>query len=187
MTALEQRFRDRRPIFGLPAEVPGRRWVSRDGGPNDLALSHGEPRPDPSPLVTIGTMRTRFDDSSWVDVQDTLGTILMLAERSRNDPDFRYATRDQAAIERELAAVRGPEAWRPFEIEIDGVPKTFQRQDRAGDWIAFHDLGDECLYVHVEQPDGAAISVVAVTDVTQYEDIKVGQPTLALRLRRRPI
>jgi hypothetical protein len=119
-------------------------------------------------------MRTRWDDSSRVDIHDTLGTILMLAERTRNDPEFHHATRDQAAIVRELAAVPGREPWRPFEIEIDGVPKPFQRQDRAGDWIAFHDLGDECLYVHVEQPDGAAVSIVTVSDVTRYEDIKVG-------------
>jgi hypothetical protein len=46
--------------------------------------------------------------------------------------------------------------------------------EAGGDWIAFHDLGDECLYVHVEQPDGFRVSIVAVTDVTPYEDIKVG-------------
>jgi len=82
------------------------------------------------PLATIRTMRTRIDDSSWVDVHGTLGTILMLAERSRNDPALQYATRDQAAIERELAAVPGREAWRPFEIEVDRVPRHFS--DKIG-------------------------------------------------------
>jgi single-stranded DNA-binding protein len=57
-----------------------------------------ELRPTPSgypprPLVTVGTVRTRFDDGSWVDVHDTLGTILMVAERSRDDPAFQYETR----------------------------------------------------------------------------------------------
>lgn len=113
-------------------------------------------------------MRYRFDSSSVVDVHDTLGTFLMLAERSRNDPAFQHATRDQAVIERELAVVPGQEVWRPFEIEVDGVPMPFQRQDRAGDWIAFHDSGDECLYVHVEQPDGSPVSIVTVIDVTPY-------------------
>jgi hypothetical protein len=53
-------------------------------------------------------MRTRFDDGGWTDVHDTLGTMLMLAERSRNDPAFQYGTRDQAVIDRELSRVPVP-------------------------------------------------------------------------------
>jgi hypothetical protein len=168
VNALIQRDRDHRPLFGLPPLFDGPRWVSRDGGPDDLALAHGKPRPDPSPLVRIGTMPTRFDDSWRVDVHGTLGTILILAARSGESPAFRSATRDQAEIERELATVPGREAWRPFEIDVDGVRTPFQRQDRAGDWIAFHDLRDECLYVHVEQADGSPVSIVTITDITPY-------------------
>lgn len=172
VSALKQRLHDRRPIFGLPAEVSGRRWVARDGGPGDLALAHGEARPHASPLITVGTLRHRFDRQDVrVDVHDTLGTFLMLAERSRNDPAFQHATRDSAVIERKTEAVQGPDAWRPFEIDLDGVPTPFQRLDRGDDWIAFHDFGDECLYVHAEQPDGSPVSIVTLTDITSYEDI----------------
>jgi hypothetical protein len=31
-------------------------------------------------MVTVGTVRTRFDDGSWVDVHDTIGTIPTVAE-----------------------------------------------------------------------------------------------------------
>jgi hypothetical protein len=31
-------------------------------------------------------MLSRYDEDSWVDIHDTLGTILTLSERSRNDP-----------------------------------------------------------------------------------------------------
>lgn len=94
--------------------------------------------------------------------------MLMIAERSRSDPAFQHQTRDAAVIERETRAVPGAEAWSPCEIEIDGVAKTFQRQDRGGDWIAFHDLGTESVYVHVEQPDGYPVAIVTLTDVTPY-------------------
>jgi hypothetical protein len=169
---LEQRFRDQRPIFGLPQHFPGRRWVSGDGGPDDVALAHGEPRPDSSPLIVVGMMRTRFENSS-VDVHDTLGTTLMLAERSRNDPAFQYATRNQALIEHEIARVPGPEAWQPTEIEVDGVSRPASRLDRGDDWIAFCELEDEIVYLHAQQPDGSPLSVVTITDITPYQDAAI--------------
>lgn len=168
MNGLEQRFRDQRPILGLPASFCGRRWVASDGGPDNLTLAHGEPRPDSSPLIVVGVMRTR-SGNGWVDVHDTLGTMLMLAERARNDPAFQHATRDRAAIELELSRVPGPEAWRSSELEVDGVARPAWRLERGGDWIAFCDLGDECLYLHAEQPDGSPLSLVTITDTAQYE------------------
>jgi hypothetical protein len=169
---LEQRFRDRRPIFGLPRHFSGRRWVSGDGGSNNLALAHGEPRPHSSPLIVVGMMRTRFENGR-VDVHDTLGTMLMVAERSRNDPAFQYATRDRAVIEHELSNVPGPDAWQPSEIEVDGVSRPFSRLDRGDDWIAFCDLEDGILYVHAQQPNGSSLSVVTITDITPYHDVDV--------------
>jgi hypothetical protein len=169
---LEQRFRDQRPIFGLSRQFSGRRWVAGDGGPDNLALAHGEPRPHSSPLIVVGMMRTRFENS-WVDVHDTLGTMLMLAERSRNDPAFQYATRDQPVIEHELSRMPGPDAWQPSEIEVDWDSRPFTRLDRGDDWIAFCDLEDECLYVHAQQPDGSSLSVVTITDITPYEKTDV--------------
>jgi hypothetical protein len=168
----EQRFRDQRPIFGLPRHFSGRRWVSGDGGPDNLALAHGEPRPHSSPLIVVGMMRTRFENSR-VDVHDTLGTMLMLAERSRNDPAFQYATRDQAVIEHELSNVPCPDTWQPSEIEVDGISRPFSRLDRGDDWIAFCDLEDEILYLHAQQPNGSSLSVVTITDITPYKDAAV--------------
>jgi hypothetical protein len=166
--ALSRRWRDGRPVYGLSPSFQGRRWVSSDSEADDFALAHGEPRPDPSPLVTVGVMATRLREHSWVDVHNTLGTILMLAERSRNDPAFRPATRDQTAIDRELSAVPGPEGWHPATIELDGVATLFERQDRAGDWIAFRELENECLWVHVEQPNGSPVSIVSLADISVY-------------------
>jgi hypothetical protein len=171
VNGLEQRFRDRRPIFGLPQQFFGRRWVA-GGGPDDLALAHGEPRPHSSPLTVVGMLRTRFENS-WVDVHDTLGTRLMLAERSRNDPAFQYETRDRAMIELELSRVPGPDAWRPCELDVDGVSRPSARLDRGNDWIAFCDLGDECLYVHAQQPSGSPLEVVTITDITPYQESDV--------------
>jgi hypothetical protein len=116
-------------------------------------------------------MLTRCDENRCVDVHDTLATILMLAERSRTDPAFQHATRDQAAIEGELSNVPGPDAWRPSEIGVDGAPRPFARLDRGEDWIAFCDLGGECLYVHAQQPDGSFFSLVTVTDITPYQEV----------------
>lgn len=171
MRALEQRFRDQRQVFGLPRHWPGRRWVSRDGGPDDLALAHGEPRPHSSPLIVVGMMLTRYGENSRVDVHNTLGTMLMLEECSRNDAAFQHATRDQAVIDRELASIPGPDVWRPSEIDVDGVARPFARLDRGEDWIAFCDLEAECIYVHAQQPDGLSISVVTITDFTPYEEL----------------
>ena len=167
---LSQRWSDGRPVFGLSPEFEGRRWVSRDGGPDDLALAHGEPRPDRAPLITVGVLRTRLDEHSWIDVHNTLGIILMLAEPSRNDRAFQHETRDQAAIDRELAAVPGPADWNPTTIELDGVSRPFQQLDRGGDWIAFWDLGNECVWVHAEQPNDASICIVTLADITVYLD-----------------
>lgn len=170
LAGVEARLHDGRPIFGLAPDLPGRRWVSRAGGPDDLALAHCELRPHSPELVSIGVLGHRSDDrpDSSIDVYETLGVMLMIAERSRNDPAFQHQTRDAAVIERETRAVPGAEAWSPCEIEIDGVAKTFQRQDRGDDWIAFHDLGTECVYLHLEQPDGYPVAIVTLTDVTPY-------------------
>ena len=169
MDGLTQRWSAGRPIFGLPPAFGVRRWVSIDG-PDDLALAHGEPRPDSSALITVGVTRTRQDEHSWIDVHNTLGIHLMLAERSRNDPAFRHETRDQATIDRELAAVPGPAVWSPATIELDGISRPFQQLGRGGDWTAFRDLGNECVWVHAEQPDDAPISVVTLADITAYLD-----------------
>ena len=104
----------------------------------------------------------------YVDVYDTLATLLVLAERSRNDPAFQTATRDQAAIEREMKSLPGPDAWKPTILELNGTPSGFLRCERGGDWIAFRDLGGECLWVHAEQPDGTPFAIVAISDITPY-------------------
>jgi hypothetical protein len=57
---------------------------------------------------------------------------LILAERSGNDPAFQHETRDQATIDRELAAVPDPEAWNPTTIELDGISRPFHQLDRGG-------------------------------------------------------
>jgi len=88
------------PIFGLPSSFSRLRWTSRDGGAEDFAVAHGNPRPDPAPLIVVAVMLSRYDEDSWVDIHDTLGTILTLSERSRNDPAFQHELRDQAVIER---------------------------------------------------------------------------------------
>ena len=125
LAGIEARVRDGRPIFGLAPDVPGSRWISASGGADDLTLAHGEPRPDPSQLVRVGVLGHHSDGNPAFerDVYRTLGQLLMLAERSRNDPAFQHETRDGAVIERETRAVPGPEAWSPCEIEIDGVAK----------------------------------------------------------------
>lgn len=101
---------------------------------------------------------------------DTLGAILTLSERSRNDPAFQHESRDQAVIERALNAVPGREAWRPFEIEVDRTRRGFERQDVGGDWIAVHNLGDEYLYVHAQHAGSEVISVATIADITPYVD-----------------
>jgi hypothetical protein len=116
-------------------------------------------------------MPTRHDENSRIDIHNTLATILMLEERSRNDPAFQPATRDQAAIERELLNPPGPDAWRPSEIEVNGVSRPFARLDQGDDWIACCDVEDECLYVHAQQPNGSSLSLVTITDITPYQKI----------------
>lgn len=168
-SSVTRRHLDGRPVFGLPDSFTGRRWLSQEGS-NRFGLAHGEPRPDPAPLITVGVLgRTDGDENGGrVDVYDTLGTLLLVAERSRNDPAFQYETRDQDAIVRALASVGGPDEWGPITIELDGAPAEFRRCERCGDWIAFRDLGGECLWVHAEQPDGRPISIVTLSDITSY-------------------
>jgi hypothetical protein len=166
-----RRHQDGRPVFGLPGSFTGRRWLSQEGS-DDFGLAHGEPRPDQAPLITVGVLgRTDVDENGGrVDVYGTLGTYLLLAERSRNDPAFQYESRDQDAIVRALGSVGGPEEWEPITIELDGAPAEFRRCERCGDWIAFRDLGGECLWVHVEQPNGEPVSIVTLNDITPYLD-----------------
>ncbi len=166
-SALSQRQRDGRPIFGLPNSFTGYRWLSEEGS-DGCALAHGRSRPDPSPLITIGVQGGTHaaERGGYVDIYGTLATRLLLAERSQNDPAFQHGTRNQEVIERELASVPGPEVWEPITIELDGAPAEFRRCERSGDWIAFRDLGDgECLWVHIEQPDGVPVSIVTISDV----------------------
>ncbi len=166
---LTRRHREGRPLFGLPGTFTGRRWLAREGA-DDLGLAHGDPRPSPSPLITVGVLGgTDLDQRGLgIDVYGTLGNFLLLAERSRNDPSFQHATRDQEAIVTALDSVPGRDAWTPTTIEVDGVPLPFLRCERGGDWIAFHDLAGECVWVHVEQPNGEAVSLVTLDDVTPY-------------------
>jgi hypothetical protein len=168
-SGLIRRHQEGRPIFGLPVSFTGQRWLSRDGS-DDFGLAHGKSRPDPEPLITIGLLGgAKLEDrGGHIDVHDTLGTFLLLAERSRNDPAFQHGTRDQDAIERAMALVPGPEAWQPTLIEVDGVPAEFLRCGRDSDWIAFRDLGGECLWIHAQQPDGTPISIVTINDITPY-------------------
>lgn len=171
-SGLIQRHRDGRAIFGLPNSVTGHRWLSEEGT-DGFALAHGKSRPDPSPLITIGVQdgTNAAERGGYVDIYGTLATRLLLAERSRNDPAFQHGTRDQEVIERELAFLPGPDAWEPTTIELDEAPAEFLRCERAGDWIAFRDLGDgECLWVHVEQPDGVPVSIVTISDIAPYLD-----------------
>lgn len=168
MDVLEKRQKQGRPIFGLPSTFAGRRWLSEYSDSGDVALAHGEPRPHSSPLITIGIVSN--PSIGWIDVYGTLGTRLLLAERARNDPAFQFETRDQAVIEREMRAVPGPDAWTSTALELDGSPHEFQRAERAGDWVAFTEVDDEWLWVHVEQPDGDPVSVVKIGDITPYLD-----------------
>ena len=69
-----------------------------------------------------------------------------------------------------MMVLPGPAAWNPTTIELDGISRPFQQLDRGGDWIAFPDLGNECVWVHAAQPDGASISVVTLADITAYLD-----------------
>jgi hypothetical protein len=131
-------------------------------------LAHGNPRPDPGPLMEVGVTRKRSSENSWVDVYDWMGRTLIVAERSRNDPAFQFETRDQAIIDRELASVPGPDAWQPATLEIDGVRSRVQRLERNGDWVAIYDLGEEWLHIHVQQPDSRPVAVTTITDITPY-------------------
>jgi len=73
-------------------------------------------------------------------------------------------------IERALNAVPGREAWRPFEIEVDGTRRGCERQDVGGDWFAVHNLADEYLYVHAQHTGSEVISVATIADITPYVD-----------------
>jgi hypothetical protein len=121
-------------------------------------------------LIVVGVMAARFGPRLTVDIYDSLGTILILAERARDDPGFQHATRDQGAIDRALAAVPGREAWQPGRILVDGVPRAFELLVRDSDWIAVHDLGDEWLYVHTQQSDGGmtATEIETIADIAPY-------------------
>lgn len=171
---LMRRQQEGRPIYGLPSSFTGRRWLLREGV-EDFGLAHGDPRPSPLPLITVGVLGgTDLDERGWgIDVYGTLGNFLLLAERSRNDPAFQYETRDREAIEKALASVPGPDEWVPTTIALDGAALTFMRCERGGDWIAFRDLGGECVWVHAEQPDGANISLVSLDEVTPYLDAAI--------------
>jgi len=118
-------------------------------------------------LITVGIL---FGSSGpgWIDVQATLGTRLLLAERSRNDPAFQFETRDQAVIERELRAFSGSEGWEFTTLDLNGSPREFLRSERGGDWMAFTEIDDEWVWVHVEQPDGTPVSIVTIHDVAPY-------------------
>ena len=166
-SALTERQQAGLPIFGLGPKFEGARWISQ-GGADSVALAHGNRRPDPGSLVEVGVTRKRYSDNSWVDIHDWLGRGLVVAERSRNDPAFQFETRDQAIIDSQLASVPGPDAWQPATLEIDRVPFRVQRLERDGDWVAIHDLGEEWLHVHVQQPDSRPLAVTTITNITPY-------------------
>ena len=168
-SALTERQQAGLPIFGLGPEFVGARWVSQ-GGADSVVLAHGNPRPDPGPLVEVGVIRKRYSENSYVDIHDWMGRTLIVAERSRNDPAFQFETRDQAAIDRALASVPGPDGWQPATLEIDGAPSRVQRLERDGDWVAIYDLGEEWLHVHIQQPDLRPVAVTTITDITPYLD-----------------
>lgn len=168
MDVLEQRQKKGLPVFGLPNTFVGRRWLSEYSGSGDFALAHGEPRPHSSPLITVGILTK--PSVGAIDVYGTLGTRLVLKERSRNDPAFQFETRDQAVIEHEMRAVPGPDAWTSPVLELDGSAHEFRRAERAEDWIAFTEVGDEWLWVHAEQPEGGSVSIVTIHDVASYLD-----------------
>jgi hypothetical protein len=94
--------------------------------------------------------------------------MLMLAERSRNDPAFQHRTRDPEVIDRELRSIPGPEAWKPTTIELDGRSEEFLRLDRNGDWIAFHDFGNDCVWIHVQEPDDYPVTIVTLNEIADY-------------------
>ncbi len=168
LSGLIERQQLGRPIFGLPADLKARRWISADGGPGDVRLAHGEPRPHPEQLVTVGVLSTRVR-GGFIDPYDTFGAWLLIAESSRNDSAFQAETVDPSAIAAAVESVPGPEAWTQVSLEVDRSPSQFQRQERGGDWIAFSDIGDgECLWVLVEQPDGAPISIARVSEISPY-------------------
>jgi hypothetical protein len=174
-----RRHRDGEPIFGLPPSFTGERWLSSDGT-NQFGLSHAQFGPATLPLTDVGMLDDTAVDTrighGHVEVYGTLGTMLMLAERSRNDPAFQYQTRDQEVIERALRSIPGPEAWKPTTIELDGRPEEFLRLDLNGDWIAFHDFGKDCVWIHAQQRDDAPVAIVTLTDISEYLD----HPTLTL-------
>jgi hypothetical protein len=122
-------------------------------------------------LITIGTLATRLG-SGTIEPYDTFGQLLLMAERSRNDPAFQHDTMDPVAIAEAVESVPGPEAWRPITINVDGSPLPFLRQDRQGDWIAFSEIGDgELLWVHVEEPDDTSFEIVTISDAAIYQDL----------------
>jgi hypothetical protein len=156
------------PVYGLPASFTGQRWVSSYGG-GSFELAHAQNGPETYPLIKVGLMLTTINKyGGYYDVYATLSSDLLLSERSRNDPAFQYETRDQSVINRVLASVPGPEAWKPTTIEIDGRSERFLRQNRADDWIAFRELGGETIWIHVEESDGAAVPLVTLDDVNAY-------------------
>jgi hypothetical protein len=166
-----RRQRDGKPIFGLPSCFTGQRWLSSDGT-NQFGLSHAQLGLGTFPLTDVGMLDDTAVETGvghgYIDVYGTLGTMLILAERSRSDPAFQYETRDQAVIDRELSSVPGPEDWKPTTIELDGRPERFLRLDGDGDWIAFHDFGNDCVWIHAQQPDGEHVAIAALVDVTGY-------------------
>jgi len=146
--------------------------VCSGGPPADLQYLRPSANRFPGCLVRPGDRTRSRNLVSLCAAQSRLSPATQPGESvlRRNDPALQHETRDQAAIERELAAVPGPEAWRPTAIDLDGIPTVFQRQDRAGDWIAFREFGDECVWVHVEQPSDAPVALVTVTDIAPYLD-----------------
>ena len=64
----------------------GLRWTSRDGGAEDFAVAAAIHVLTRAPLIVVGVMLSCYHEDLWVDIHDTLGTILTLSERSRDDP-----------------------------------------------------------------------------------------------------
>ena len=74
------------PIFGLPSSFSRLRWTSRDGGAEDFAVAAAIHVLTRAPLIVVGVMLSCYHEDLWVDIHDTLGTILTSASDHETIP-----------------------------------------------------------------------------------------------------
>lgn len=138
------------------------------GGEVYFGLAHGEAPPHPGPLVTIGPMSVQGEGGGSYEPFSTFANLLVLSERSRNEPAFQSEMQAREVIKRTFERL-DPHADRyGVEIQVDGSRLEFQKCEPGEDWVAFRQIGDEYLWLHVEQPDGSPISIVTTYDITAY-------------------